>query len=787
MTGGRGCRRLVLAAFAMCAVILCVGAGSALGLTLRGRAPNNTVVVRASGVASGTYTIDGGQRVRFSHIRSLRIDGVGGHDVCRIVNPPGGLFAPPGGIACNGGNRPGAPRRGVLEVSGGRAASSAYSPSRGRPGAGTMTARLGRLVQVIRFTGLKPAADTAPSASFTFNDSSPNDVVEVVDGSGAGQMRIQSSTGQFESITIANKQAVTVNANTGGDSATIDVEQAVAGLGSLAVNAVGSVSVKEALLTGAALTLHSTGGEVNQDEFDGPIVLGTGPLAASAAGKVQFNVENTVGSFSASAAGGDVEFHDVSVQPLSVGSVTAAGSVALSSSKGLDLGGTVSGANSGNIFLITFGPLLMAPSSSVNGGSMKLEAPSMTLAPGSVNSSGTVTLQPAFTGETIQLGSDVTGDFGLLQSDIAAITAPGGLLIGGDSGTGPIVVTEPISWTQGGGGLALETPAGFTRDSAGTLSAPTLTLVNNGSTARHWAITPASVADGSGFSIPYTAGTLQVGGGSGGDTLNVTPSPNTSYTVDGGPSANGILDYHPVAATVSGSLSPPSGEIDATGVKPVKFSGMASVNGLPTAGLTVTVHGHGTVTATGGIRCPGTCTHSYLAGTTVQLTATPTNGSTFTGWSGACSGKTTCSLTLNSGQSVGATFATPAPRCVLTAPSSAVSHPPTPHSRKRHSAPTTLALRVTCDQAAKVRLTGTIAEQLHPRTGHGKVKTKTVRTPLTVASVSAKITKTVALTLSSAAANALVAGVHESASIALTATNSNGTTTTTLRLGRLRP
>lgn len=785
MTGRHGGRRLVLRLIAICIVGSGLSAGPASGLTLRGRAANNTIVVRATGVASGTYSIDGGRSVRFSRIRSLTIDGVGGRDVCRIVNPPHGLFAPPGGIACNGGNRRGAPRLGVLEVSGGHAVASTYAPARGRPGAGVITTRSGRLAQVIRFTGLKPVTDTTPAANFTLPDTATNDVVSVVDGSGAGQLRIQSSTDQFESITIANKQAVTVTANAGGDSARIDVEQTVTGLGSLTVNATGAVIVREALLTGDALTLNSSGGDVVQDELAGPIVLGTGPLAASAAGKVSLAAEATAGSFSAHATSGDIRFQDNGLQPLSMGSVSAGGSVTIGSSNGVDVGGVVSGGGSGSVFITTFGPLTLAPSSRISGATLRLQAPSMTLAPGSVSASGTVTLEPAFTGETIQLGSDVSGDLGLLQSDLAAITAPGGLQIGGETGVGPIVVTEPISWTEGGDGLVLGTSAGFTRDSAGTLSAPTLTLVNIGSTARRWTITPASIADGSGFSIPYSAGTLQVGGGSGGDSLSVTPSTTTAYVLDGGPSANGILNYHAGGRTVSGSLSPPAGEIDAAGVKPVKFTGMAAVNGLPTATLTLTVRGPGAVSATGGIQCPGMCSHSYAAGATVVLTATPANGSTFAGWTNGCSHATTCSLTLSASRSVGATFTTPAPTCVIRAPSSAVSHPPAPRSHGRHPAPTTLPLSATCDQAAKVRLTGTITEYLHA--GHQSAKSTTVRIPATVAPVSAKISTKLSLTIPPGAAKALVAGVRESATITLTATNQAGTGTATLRLRRLRP
>ncbi len=65
--------------------------------------------------------------------------------------------------------------------------------------------------------------------------------------------------------------------------------------------------------------------------------------------------------------------------------------------------------------------------------------------------------------------------------------------------------------------------------------------------------------------------------------------------------------------------------------------------------------GSGTVTGTN-IDCGGDCTESYPSGTLITLTATPATGSTFTGWSGECSGTSTCTVTMNADKTVTATF-----------------------------------------------------------------------------------------------------------------------------------
>jgi hypothetical protein len=72
----------------------------------------------------------------------------------------------------------------------------------------------------------------------------------------------------------------------------------------------------------------------------------------------------------------------------------------------------------------------------------------------------------------------------------------------------------------------------------------------------------------------------------------------------------------------------------------VSDSGLGSVSSFPS-----------------GITCGSACTSSYPAGNTVMLTANPTSTSLFQGWSGACTGADSCVVTMNTNNTVAATFA----------------------------------------------------------------------------------------------------------------------------------
>jgi uncharacterized repeat protein (TIGR02543 family) len=66
-------------------------------------------------------------------------------------------------------------------------------------------------------------------------------------------------------------------------------------------------------------------------------------------------------------------------------------------------------------------------------------------------------------------------------------------------------------------------------------------------------------------------------------------------------------------------------------------------------------------TITAGVAARTGCTQSYPWRTVVTLTATPSSGHTFTGWTGACTRPGTCTVTMGVVRNVTASFAAPTP------------------------------------------------------------------------------------------------------------------------------
>ncbi len=126
-----------------------------------------------------------------------------------------------------------------------------------------------------------------------------------------------------------------------------------------------------------------------------------------------------------------------------------------------------------------------------------------------------------------------------------------------------------------------------------------------------------------------------------------------------------------LTATPSGSdtFNGWSGACSGTGSCVVSMTTDKAVTANFTYTISVTANGPaGSGTITGGsISCSagsvGTCSAGVVAGGSIILTATPTAGNIFNGWSGPCSGTGTCNLTMNSAQAVTGTFAVAPVQC----------------------------------------------------------------------------------------------------------------------------
>jgi hypothetical protein len=159
----------------------------------------------------------------------------------------------------------------------------------------------------------------------------------------------------------------------------------------------------------------------------------------------------------------------------------------------------------------------------------------------------------------------------------------------------------------------------------------------------------------------YTLTVSKAGTGTG----TVTSSPSG---ISCGAACSAVYDHGtPVTLTAtpdaSSNFTGWSGSCSGMGSCVVTVDSAKSVTAtftLKTYTLTVSKAGTGTGTVTSspsGIACGATCSADYDHGTPVTLNAAPDAlTSTFTGWSGACSGTGSCVVTMDAAKSVTATF-----------------------------------------------------------------------------------------------------------------------------------
>jgi hypothetical protein len=149
------------------------------------------------------------------------------------------------------------------------------------------------------------------------------------------------------------------------------------------------------------------------------------------------------------------------------------------------------------------------------------------------------------------------------------------------------------------------------------------------------ASSPSGITCGSDCSESYASGTSVA--------LSVTPAAGSTFSGWSG------------ACTGTGSCA-----LVVDGAKNLTATFALSTQTSYTLSLSKSGTGSGTVMSNpSGINCGSTCSASYSSGTSVILTAAPAAGSSFTGWSGACTGaSSTCQVTMTAARSVTATFTT---------------------------------------------------------------------------------------------------------------------------------
>jgi uncharacterized delta-60 repeat protein len=265
-------------------------------------------------------------------------------------------------------------------------------------------------------------------------------------------------------------------------------------------------------------------------------------------------------------------------------------------------------------------------------------------------------------GRLVVAGYSSNGDFALARYRVdSALTVaktgggsgsitsnPGGISCGSTCSTAfaaPVPVTLTATPAAGSSFLGWSGACSGTGKCSLTMSADraatarfetnkTLTLSKTGSGAGTVASSPAGISCGSACARAFRHGTPI--------TLTATPAAGSSF-----------LGW--------------SGACSGTGKCSLAMSASRAATARfetnKTLALTKAGRGVGTVTSSpAGISCGSACAHVFRHGTAVTLTAAASTRSTFAGWSGACSGTGSCTLTMSASRSVTATFK---PLCVV--------------------------------------------------------------------------------------------------------------------------
>lgn len=259
-----------------------------------------------------------------------------------------------------------------------------------------------------------------------------------------------------------------------------------------------------------------------------------------------------------------------------------------------------------------------------------------------ISAAATVTATFTITSHTLTIGNNAGNGGGTVTSNPAGINCGADCAEPYTHGT-PIVLTATANpgsiftgWSGAGcagtGTCAFNITAATTVTPNFILGSNALTVAKAGNGAGSIASLPAGINCGADCAENFTNGTVV--------TLTATPAAGSVFA---GWSGGGCSGTGTCVVTIGTPLT-------------------------ITANFTLTTHlvsvakagnGAGTVTSTSppGIDCNADCSEAYNYGTVVTLSAAPTPGSTFSGWSGGgCSGTGTCVVTVTAATNVTATF-----------------------------------------------------------------------------------------------------------------------------------
>ena len=228
---------------------------------------------------------------------------------------------------------------------------------------------------------------------------------------------------------------------------------------------------------------------------------------------------------------------------------------------------------------------------------------------------------------------------GSVTSTPAGLDCPGTCTFTFAHGTEVTIAPNPGASTSflgwAGGGCTGTAPCTFTVTEARTVNAAfaldqTLVVTRTGFGAGTVTSTPAGIDCGADCDEVYPGNTVV--------TLTAAADPTSTFA---GWSGGGCAGVGPCTVNVANAVA-----VDA------QFDRRQYPVLVERAG-----NGTGVVTSLpSGINCGADCMQAYAAGTIVTLTATPTGQSSFTGWTGSCTGMAPCTLTIDSAKSATATF-----------------------------------------------------------------------------------------------------------------------------------